>query len=174
MERATKEKQVEELKQLIIGKPAVFLTDYKGMRVEEMYNLRRAFDKANTGYRVVKNTLAKLAIAGTPYEFLADGFTGTIGVAYSDDLTAPAKVLTEFAKKSDKLKLRIAYLDGKRIEPDQVEAVSKLPGKDDLRAMFLGVLKAPTSKFVGVLAAAPQKFIGVLSAREKALGQASA
>ena len=169
MDRAAKEQLVAELREIIVGRSSVVLTDYKGMTVEEMYNLRRECDKAGASYRVVKNTLAKLAIADTPYEFLSEGFEGTVGIAYSDDPIAPAKVLTEFGKKSKSLELKLGFLDGKRLAPQDLEALSKLPGKDQLRAQLLRVFNAPATKFVGVLAAGPRDFLGVLAARQEAL-----
>ncbi len=171
MDRNEKEKQVEELKQLIHGKNSVFLTDYRGMTVEQMFALRRAFDKVGASYRVVKNTLAKIAVGGTKYELLAEGLTGTTGVVVSDDAVALVKVLLEHAKKFDKLKLRYAYLEGARVDATQFEAVSRLPGKDELRAKLLSVFQAASSSFVSVLAAAPRDFVGVLSARKDSLDQ---
>lgn len=169
MERSEKEKQVGELKEFILGKSSVFLTDYRGMTVEQTYTLRRAFDKAGAGYRVVKNTLAKLAVTGTPYALLNDGLVGTTGLVVSNDPVELTKVLLEYKKKFDKLQLKYAYMEGSRLEPDQFDAVSKLPSKDDMRAQFLSVLSATASKFVSVLAAAPRDFVCVLSARQDAL-----
>jgi large subunit ribosomal protein L10 len=170
MDRAAKEQLVSELKELIIGKSSVVLTDYKGMSVAEMFELRREFDKVGVGYRVVKNTLAKLALAGTDYEFLGAGLQGTVAVAYSEDPVAPAKVLADFAKKSKHLTVKLGFLDGKELRPEDLDALSKLPGKDQLRAKLLSVFNAPATKLVGVLAAGPRDFIGVLQARRAALG----
>ena len=173
MNRASKEQFVEELKELFIGKESVVLTDYQGLTVAQMYELRRDFDKVGAGYKVVKNTLAKLAIAGTDYEFLGEGLKGTIGVAYSDDPVAPAKVLAEAGKKFDKLTIKMGYLSGKRIEASDLEALSKLPSIDALRGQLLSVFNAPATKFVGVLAAGPRDFVGVLNARMQKLEEAA-
>jgi large subunit ribosomal protein L10 len=169
MDRSSKEAVVAELKELIVGRTSVVLTDYKGLTVAQMYELRREFDKVGAGYRVVKNTLAKLALAGTDYEFLGEELTGTIGIAYSDDAVAPAKVLAKFSKEFEKLTVKVGYLDGNKIQPEDLEALSKLPGKDELRARLLSVFNAPATKFVGVIAAAPRDFVGVLRARSEAL-----
>ena len=173
MERSVKEQQVSELRELLLDAQAVILTDYKGMTVDQMYRLRRKFDAVGVGYRVVKNTLAKLAVAGTGYEFLAAGFEGPVAVAVSkDDPVAPAKVLAEFQKEAQHLQVKLGYLDGKRIEGHQVEALSKLGSKDELRAKLLSVFNAPASKFVMVLNAIPQNVLGVLTARKNALEEA--
>ena len=173
MHRTAKKQQIEELRELIVGKMSVVLTDYKGMTVAEMFALRREFDKVGAGYRVVKNTLAKLAVADTEYAFLGEALQGTIGIAYSDDPVAPAKVLADFAKKSKNLQVKLGYLDGKRLEASEVEALSKLPGKDQLRGQLLNLFNAPATKFVGVLAAGPRDFVGVLNARKEALEEAA-
>ena len=170
MDRATKEQQVQELKDLLVGQSTVVLTDYRGMSVQEMFDLRRACDKEGVGYRVVKNTLAKLAVVGTDYDLLSEEFQGPVGVVFSEDAVAPAKVLAAALKDSKHLEIKVGYLDGKRLEPKDIDALSKLPSKDALRGQLLRVFNAPASKFVGVLAAAPRDFVGVLKARQSALG----
>jgi large subunit ribosomal protein L10 len=169
MERAEKERQIAELKSLIIGKQSVILTDYRGMSVGEMFDFRRECDKEGVGYRVVKNTLTKLALAGTDYELLNDALTGPVGLLYSDDPVAPARVLTKFIKDCEALNIKLGYLDGKTLVEKDIEALSKLPSKDELRAQLLSVMNAPAQKFVGVLAAVPRNFVGVLAARKNAL-----
>lgn len=171
MDRSSKQAVVDELKELIVGKTSVVLTDYKGLTVAQMYELRREFDKVGAGYRVVKNTLAKLAIKDTPYEFLSEELRGTIGIAYSDDAVAPAKVLAKFGQEFKNLTVKVGYLDGKKLQPEDLEALSKLPGKDELRAKLLSVFNAPATKLVGVFAAAPRDFVAVLNARAQAMGE---
>lgn len=172
MDRSAKEAQVAELKELLLGRSSVVLTNYAGMKVAEMYELRREFDKIGAGYRVVKNTLARLAIQGTEYEFLGKSLTGTIGVVFGDDPVATAKVLTEFTKKNQRLSVKLGFLGGKPLQAGALEALSRLPGKDQLRAQLLSTMKAPAQQFVGVLAAGPRNFVGVLNARKDKLAAA--
>ena len=169
MDRATKEQTVEEIKTFMLGSNAVVLTDYRGMTVQDMFALRRQCREAGVGYRVVKNTLAKLAIVGTDYEVLSDAFEGPVGIAYSEDAVAPAKVLADFIKECKHLSFRLGYLDGNVLSDADITALSKLPGKDALRAKLLSVFNATASKFVGVLSAVPRDFVGVLTARKDAL-----
>ncbi len=169
MDRATKERTVEEIKTFMLGSNAVVLTDYRGMTVEDMFALRRQCREAGVSYRVVKNTLARLAIAGTDYEVLSDAFEGPVGIAYSEDPIAPAKVLANFIKECEHLTLRLGYMDGNLLSDTDITRLSKLPGKDELRAQLLSVFNATASKFVGVLAAVPRDFLGVLTARKDAL-----
>jgi large subunit ribosomal protein L10 len=169
MDRAEKTKVVEELKELLLGRASVVLTDYRGMTVEDMFALRRECREAGVGYRVVKNTLAKLAIAGTDYELISEGLEGPVALAWSDDPVAPAKVLCDFVAKCEKLEVKLGFLDGKKLEVSEVKALAKLPSKDELRSSFLSVLNASASKFVGLLAAVPRDFVGVLTARKSAV-----
>jgi large subunit ribosomal protein L10 len=169
MDRAHKEQQVAELREIILGAESVILTDYRGMSVHEMFELRRACDKEGVGYRVVKNTLAKLAVADTDFELLTEALEGPVGLVYSSDAVAPSKVVADFVEKVKNLEIKLGYLGGKTLDIKQIEALSKLPSKDALRAQLLRVMNAPAQKFVGVLAAAPRDFIGVLSARKGAL-----
>jgi large subunit ribosomal protein L10 len=134
-----------------------------------MFALRRQCREAGVNYRVIKNTLAKLAIAGTDYEVLSDAFEGPVGIAYSEDALAPAKVLANFIKECKHLTLRLGYLDGNVLSDTDITRLSKLPGKDELRAQLLSVFNATASKFVGVLSALPRDFLGVLTARKDAL-----
>ena len=169
MDRSGKEAAVEELKELLLGRQSVVLTDYNGLTVAQMYELRRAFDAAGAGYKVVKNTLCRLALAGTPMEFLGEELKGTIGIAYSDDPVAPAKVLAKLGKEMEKLTVKLGYLDGKKLLPNDLEALSLLPGKDELRAKLLSVFNAPGTQMVRVLAAGPRDFVSILNARRRAL-----
>jgi len=169
MDRATKERTVEEIKTLVLGSNSVVLTDYRGMTVEEMFSLRRKCRESGVGYRVVKNTLAKLAIAGTDFDALSDSFEGPVGMAYSEDAVAPAKVLADFIKECEHLSLRLGFVDGSVLSEADLTVLSKLPGKDQLRSKLLSVFNATASKFVGVLSAVPRDFVGVLTARKDAL-----
>jgi large subunit ribosomal protein L10 len=169
MDRAGKEQQVSELRELLNGKQSVVLTDYRGMSVQQMFDLRRACDKEGVGYRVFKNSLAKLAVAGTDFEILTEGLEGPVGWVYSEDAIAPARVLATFIKECEHLDIKLGYLNGKKLEASDINALSKLPSKDALKAQLLNVFNAPATKLVGVFAAGPRDFVGVLAARKNAL-----
>ncbi len=169
MDKTAKEKLIQEIKDVVVGKQGVYLTEYQGMTVEQTYNLRREFDKAEIGYKVVKNTLARLAFKGTEYDFLAKDLKGPMALAYANDPIAPAKVLVTALKAYDKLKFKAAFLTGARVDASQLDALSKLPGKDEMRARLLGLLQTPAQQMVSVLAAAPRQILNVLKAREQSL-----
>lgn len=151
---------------------SVVLTDFRGLDVETVDKLRREFDKVAVEYKVVKNTLVKRAISGNVYaDDLCPYLAGPTAVAWSyEDPVAPAKVAVEFAKTNEKLKVKCAVLDGKVLGESEVVALSKMPGKDQIRAMLLATFMAPAQQMVRLLAAAPTNFVYLLNARKNALG----
>lgn len=145
----------------------VILTDYKGMDVASLTDLRRRLREAGVEYKVVKNTLLRRASEGTDVEPLKERFTGPSAVAISyTDPVAPAKVLTEFAKTNDKLEIRSGVIRGRILEPAGIKALSVLPSREVLLAQVLSVMNAVPTSFVRVLSAVPQKFLYLLQARK--------
>lgn len=176
MDRQTKEKRVAELSQVLHALPSLVLTEYNGMGVESMTELRRQLRQAGVAYRVIKNTLLLKAAKGSPMEKLAKHLVGPVGIAYSveNDPAAPARVCLEFAKKSDKFKVKAGYAEGEVFDVEGVKALSTLPTKDQMRAMLLSTLIAPAQQFLALCTAAQQQMIGVLSARQAELEKGDA
>jgi len=175
MNRMEKTQEVEDLKVLFGDAQLTVLTEYSGLDVAAMTSLRRSLRQVETGYRVVKNTLARLATVDTDNEVLHPHLTGPLGVAFAnEDPAAAAKALTEFAKDHDEFSIRAGVLSGgKLLEVKEIEALAKLPGKDQLRAMLLGALSGVPRQFVTVLTAPSRDFVGVLAARQRQLEEAS-
>lgn len=171
MNRLEKDQQVAEIRDLLGGAQAVILTKYSGLDVAKMVELRRELRKAGGRFRVLKNTLAKLATVDTDLQDLHPHLTGPIGVAITDeDPAALAKVLTTFAKDHPALEVRVGYLEGGgMLDEGAVTALSKLPSREQLQAMFLGTLSAVPRNFVSVLAAPSRNLVGVLAARQREL-----
>ena len=169
MNRQEKTAQIEEIKELLDGTQFVVLTEYAGLDVESMVALRAELRKADSGYRVMKNTLAKLATADTDMAELAPYFRGPIGVCFTKgDPAVTAKVLVNFKKEHEKLELKAGYLaGGKVLDGAAIEALSKLPSMDQLRGMFLSTLVGVPRNFVSLMAAVPRNFVGVLEARRR-------
>jgi large subunit ribosomal protein L10 len=143
----------------------VVFTDYKGMTVSELTELRRLFRKSSLEYRIVKNTLAKIASKDTGIGAAAEVFKGPVGIAigYDDPVLAAKKVL-EFTKTNEKLQIIGAVVEGKFCEKAEVKAIAELPSREILLSMIAGVMQAPSSKMARGLAATVTRFAYAMEA----------
>lgn len=165
MDKSGKEQLVTELAGKLSSARATFLADYRGLTVEAASDLRRKLHEAGVEYRVVKNTLLRLASKGTDVEALDDHFFGPTAIAIvGDDPVAPAKVLADLAKDSKVFELKAGTLGDKVISAEDIEALAKLPGREELLAKMLSTMNAPASNFVGTLGAIPRQMVQALSA----------
>jgi large subunit ribosomal protein L10 len=155
---------VAEVTEAISGAQAAVLAEYRGLTVAQMTELRRQAREANVFIRVVKNTLARRAVEGSDFECLKDELVGPLAFAASADPVAVAKVLSQFAKSNDKLVIKSGAMGGKVISLAEVDALAKLPGREELLAMLLGTMQAPVAKFVRTLNEVPGKFVRTLAA----------
>jgi len=129
------------------------ITDFKGMTVEELTNLRVSLRNAGGEYLVVKNTLARIALTDGTHNAIKDNFHDNCGVAFGfDDPVAVAKALSDFAKQSKLFELRCASLDGKAMDAAQIDALAKLPGREQLLGQLLGTMNAVPTNFVSLFA----------------------
>jgi large subunit ribosomal protein L10 len=172
VDRAQKEAQVAEIQDRFGKMASAVLTDFRGLDVEKLNELRREFDKVSVEYKVVKNTLVKRAIGDEGYaDGLSSYLAGPTAIAWSyEDPVAPAKVVADFSKANEKLKIKCAVLDGEILDETKVIALSKMPGKDEIKATLLATFMAPAQQMVRLLAAAPTNFMYLLNARKNALG----
>jgi len=144
------------------------LTDFQGLNVAEISALRHELRAAGTEFRVIKNSIAKRALKGTSLEILHDHLCGANAVALThEDPVAPAKILTRFSRENPKLKIKLGILEGKQLSLEDLNELSRLPGREVLIARLLGVLQGPPSGFVSVLAGVLRKFLGTLQAVEQ-------
>lgn len=166
MNRTEKEQFVADLRAELLEAKSVILACHQGIEVNQINELRSEFRKQGVTYRVVKNTLARIAVKGTEMEDLASHFVGPTAVAYStEDAVAPAKVMKAFAKTAEAYEMRAGYMDGTVFDETGVKKLADMPSKEELRAKFLGLLQAVPSKFLRTLNAAPQQFLMVLKAK---------
>ena len=135
------------------------VADYRGLNSSQVSNLRKALREAGIEFQVIKNTLARRATADAQLTELDAYLTGPTAIAFSkSDVVAPAKILSDFAKKNDKLNLKGAIVEGKVVGPDQIKALADLPSREGMLSMLLSVLQAPVRNFaLAVKAVAEQK-----------------
>ncbi|MDR1545622.1 MAG: 50S ribosomal protein L10 [Deltaproteobacteria bacterium] len=165
MERLKKEAMVAELQETLGQAQAVFVTDFKGLRMETLGGLRRKIRQGGGEFRVTKNTLIKLAAKGRPAEKLEPLLVGNnaLGSTVSDP-AALAKALQEFAKEQEKFVIKGGLLGDRTVTPAQIKALAALPGREALLSSLLGTMQAVPTSFVRVLAAVPQKLVYCLAA----------
>nr|WP_320048464.1 50S ribosomal protein L10 [uncultured Desulfuromonas sp.] len=156
---------VEEFAAKLATAKAAFVADYRGLNVDQVNELRGKLRDAGVEYRVVKNTLLRLAAKGTDFECLSEYLQGPTAIAIAqEDPVAPAKVLSDYAKDSKFFELKTAVLEGKILNEAEIKALAELPSREVLLAKMLGSINAPVSNFVGVLAAVPRSLVQVLGA----------
>lgn len=165
MDRTQKKEWVGALHESLGDVSLVIVAHYKGLSVAEMTSLRGKMRAAGASFKVTKNRLTRLALAGTPYDALGDLFTGPTAIAFSKDPVAAAKVAVEFAKTNDKLVLLGGSLGDKRLDVDGIKSLATLPSLDELRARLVGMIQTPATRIAGVLQAPAGQLARCLSAK---------
>ena len=133
------------------------LAEYRGLTVESLNKLRVDARSKGVYLHVLKNTLARRAVAGTPFEVAAEAMTGPLIYGFSEDAVAAAKVIADFAKGNDKLVIRGGAYAGKALDVNGVKALAAIPSREVLIAQVAGLLKSPIQRMAGVLAAVAEK-----------------
>ncbi len=172
MERSQKEKAVAELKEEWKDVQSIVLADYRGIDVPTITQLRQEFRKQGCHYKVLKNTLVRIAVQGSKAEPIVKLLEGPTALIWSTESPSlPAKLATRVAKAQEKFVIKGGYFDGQLLDAKGVESLATMPGKDELRASLLMTLMAAPTELVRTLAAGPTNFLYVLAARERALGE---
>lgn len=159
---------VEDLRRRLDGATAVVLTEFRGLSVQQLGELRKQLRAVRAEYKVVKNRLARLAGAATGLDGLHPHLTGPTGMVIArEDPVAVAKTLATFARTNQALAIKAGFLDGQVLPPTEVRALSELPSKDALRAQLVGLLQGPLAQLAGLIAAPQREIAYVLAERGK-------
>jgi large subunit ribosomal protein L10 len=167
VDRAQKEKVVEELGQVFESSGVVVVARYEGLTVAEMTDLRGRARNGDAVVRVAKNRLARIAVDGTQCEGIAPLLGGMTVLTYSDDPVAAAKVVEDFAKDNKKFEILGGSMGGTTLDRAGVEAVSKMPSRDELIASIVGCIGAPASNIAGAIGAPASNIASILSTIEE-------
>ena len=156
---------VAEVAEIAATAQSVVAAEYRGLSVGQMTELRAKARKSGVYVRVVKNTLARKALAGTSFESVGPKLKGPLVLAFSkDDPGAAARVVKDFAKTNEKLVATLVSLGGQVLPAKDLDTVASLPTREQALSILLGTLKAPVQKFVSTLAAAPSKLVRTVAA----------
>ncbi len=152
MARPEKEAAVQEITKAFQDAASIFVTDYQGLNVEKISELRRNCREKSVEYKVVKNTLARIAARNAGFEEMAEYLQGPSAIAYTfEDPSNPAKVISDFAKDNNRPEIKMSLFEGVFYGPEKVKQIAELPTKDELLAKMVGSLKSPIQGAVGCL-----------------------
>ena len=170
MDKAGKEEILGEIKDAFSNVMSVVLADYRGITVPVVTAIRDDFRKAGCHYRVLKNSLVKIAVKGSKMEPLSQLMVGTTAVIWSTDAPQPpAQIALKWAKDEPKFVIKGGYYEGQLLDAAGIDALAKMPGKNEIRASMLMTFLAAPQSFVAQLIAGPQNFAYLLDARKRAL-----
>ena len=157
LNRSEKEAVVHDVAGLAAKAQTLVLAEYRGITVADMTRLRTAARSNGVALSVCKNTLARRAVAGSPFAVVSDLMTGPLIYGFSQDAVAAAQVVADFAKTNDKLVIRGGAFAGKALDIDGVKQLANIPSKEVLLAQLLGLMQSPISRTARVLAALAEK-----------------
>lgn len=167
MDRALKEKLVDELGQIFESSGVVVVSHYEGITVAEMQDLRARMREVGGSVRVAKNRLAKIALEGKPCASIAEYLEGMTVLAYSEDPVAAAKVVYDYSKDNDKLVILGGAMGENALDVAGVKAVAAMPSRDELIASIAGCIGAPASNIAGAIGAPASNVASILSTIEE-------
>jgi len=163
-----KAESIEALKERLGTAKTAVLTEYRGLTVRQLSDLRKQLKAAAGEYQVVKNRLARLAVKDSPLDPLAGHLKGPTGLVIARlDPVAVAKALQAFVKTNPALTIKVGMVEGKVLEPAELRALADLPSKETLRAQLVGALQGPMSQIVSLLEGPQRELVRVLEARSK-------
>ena len=165
LSKAAKNELVREFNNVFKSGPSVMVVEYKGLTVSELEGLRTNLKNAEAEFKIVKNTLLKIAAKDTDIEQITELFEGPTAVAICEkDPTGVAKVFVDSVKKIPLLKIKGGIVDGSVLNETEISALSKLPSREEMIAQFLGLVSSPISNFLGTLVQLQSRFLYALNA----------
>lgn len=169
MNKSEKEQAVSEIQELVSKAQGMFFTDFAGINVERMTELRNEFRKSGIEYKVVKNTLTKKALQNVSgYDTVFEKLVGPTGIAFAyDDPVAPAKIIQKFQEKNEKFTLKVCVVEKQVYDGSRLKELAAMPSRAEVVAGILGSLNSPITGVVGVINAVVRDIVGVLEAIEK-------
>lgn len=174
LNRQDKANVIAEMSELVAQSSAIIIAEYRGLTVEAITKLRADARKQGVQLRVVKNTLVRRAVAGTPFEGLSDQFVGPLIYSLSADPVAAAKVLATFAKTNDKLIIKGGAMANYVMDVAAVEQLASMPSREELLAKLMATMNEPIAKFVRTLNEVPARFVRTVAAYRDAQEKAAA
>ncbi|MCZ2136597.1 MAG: 50S ribosomal protein L10 [Burkholderiales bacterium] len=157
LNRTEKAAVIDEVKAQVMTAQTLVVAEYRGTKVAEMTKLRRLAREQGVYLHVLKNTLARRAVTGTPFEVMSGELSGPLIYGFSADAIAAARVINDFAKTNDKLVIKAGAFDGKLLDKAGVSSLASIPSKEVLLAQLAGLLNSPVARFARVLAAVAEK-----------------
>jgi len=174
VQKSEKEVLIKELNEKFARAKTAIVAEFSKLNVETVTRLRKKLRDSGVDYKVLKNTLAKRAAKGTPVEVVSEDFSGPVAIAIGyGDVVVPAKILSEFIKDLETIKVRSAVVDGKKTDAAGVAALAKMPGLPELRAKILGMLAQPAGKLVRTVAEPGNRLARLIKARAEAMEKTS-
>ena len=165
MNRKQKEELVESLHKTFLNSQSVIVTHINGLTVSETTNLRSSMRNSNCKFKVTKNKIVKLALKNTKFEHLDSLFTGPTAIGSSEDVIAPAKVLVDFSKESEKIKIIGGGFETKSLSVDEINNLASLPSLDEVRSKLIGLLMAGPTKLVRTIKEPPSRMARILATK---------
>ena len=165
MNRKQKEELVESLHKTFLNSQSVIVTHINGLTVSETTNLRSSMRDSNCKFKVTKNKIVKLALKNTKFEHLDSLFTGPTAIGSSEDAIAPAKVLVDFSKESEKIKIIGGGFETKSLSVDEINNLASLPSLDEVRSKLIGLLMASPTKLVRTIKEPPSRMARILATK---------
>ncbi|WVN41734.1 50S ribosomal protein L10 [beta proteobacterium MWH-UniP1] len=164
LNREAKAVVIDEVSAQVATAQSIILAEYRGLDVANITELRKRARGAGVYLRVLKNTLVRRAVAGTPFEMLANNMVGPLIYGISKDPVAAAKVMNDFAKGNEVFVIKAGAMPNYLMDAAGVKALASMPSRDELLSTLLGTMQAPVAKFVRTLNEVPSKFVRTVAA----------